>query len=84
MEWLGDDGQVLATSDYYDRERYLRFVEDRRASCIDSHWEFLLAPVVNDASDTPGALRIREIEYYRMPVMAYIALKDLKILRKTD
>ncbi|MEJ2228768.1 MAG: hypothetical protein P8Y67_11135 [Alphaproteobacteria bacterium] len=84
VEWLGDDDKVLATSDYHVRERYLRFVEERRASCIASHWEFFLAPIVNDASDTPGALRIREIEYYRMPVMAYIALEDLKVLRKTD
>lgn len=84
VEWLGEDGQVLCTSDYHVRDRYMRFVEERRASCIANHWEYLLAPIVNDASETPGALRIREIEYYRMPVMAYITLDDLRALRKTD
>ena len=36
----------------------------------------LMQPLVSDHSDEAGALRFRQIEYYRMPVMAYLALDD--------
>lgn len=84
VEWLGENGAVLASSDFHDRERYLRFVGNRRAACVSKHWEFLLAPLVNDPTDEPGVLRYREIEYYRMPVMSYLAFDDIRALNKGD
>jgi hypothetical protein len=31
-----------------------------------------------------GALRYRQIEYYRMPIMAYLAMQDPQALTRTD
>ncbi len=84
VEWLDARGNVIAASDYHDRKRFMQFVDGRRSTCIARHWEFLLSPLVNDASGDPGVLRIREIEYYRMPVMSFLMLEDLSVLRKGD
>lgn len=84
VEWLDANGDIMCTSDYRDRARFLRFVDERRAACIAYHWEYLLYPLVNDAADMPGHLRLREIEYYRMPVMAYLTLDKLSVLKKYD
>jgi hypothetical protein len=84
VEWLGKEGHVLSTSDYHNRPRFLQFVDERRAACIASHWEYMLHPLVNDADPAPGKLRLREIEYYRMPVMTYLTLDDLDALTKAD
>jgi hypothetical protein len=84
VEWLDANGEVIAESDYHNRARFMQFVDERRAACIARHWEFVLHPLVNDACDTPGALRIREIEYYRMPVMAYLTLENLSVLKEDD
>ena len=41
-------------------------------------------PLVSDHSGRPGALRFRQIEYYRMPMMAYLALDDPRALTRND
>jgi hypothetical protein len=84
VEWIGADGRVLSASNYRDSTRYLQFVGQRRGACVAAHWEFLLNPLVNDAGTGAGRLRFLEIEYYRMPVMAYLVLDNLKELRRTD
>jgi hypothetical protein len=47
-----------------------------RAPCISSHWEFLLRPLVLHHSDEDGPVRYRQIEYHRMPLLAYLAMDD--------
>jgi hypothetical protein len=84
VEWLDGEGRVLESSDYSDRERFLNFVGTRRAPCIAKHWEFILAPIVNTAAGEDAILGFREIEYYRMPVMSYIALDSLDVLTRKD
>lgn len=84
VTWLGTDGQELATSDYEQRERYLKFVSTHRAPCIASHWEYLLDPLVPHYSQKGGALRIRQLEYHRMPLMAYLAVDDMQKLSRAD
>jgi len=42
----------------------------RRASRIAAHWEFALAP--------------RQIEYYRMPMMAYLAVDNPRALSRSE
>jgi hypothetical protein len=76
LQWISAEGAVLASSDFEQRERYLRFVAEHRAACIASHWEFLLEPLVSHDTGRPGPLRYRQIEYYRMPWMAYLALDN--------
>jgi hypothetical protein len=84
VEWLDEAGDVLESSDHRDKSRFLSFVGGRRAPCIARHWEFVLAPIVNAAGGEQATLGFREIEYYRMPVMSFIALDSLDVLTKRD
>jgi hypothetical protein len=83
-EWLGQDGRVLASSDARERDAFLAHVAEHRAPRIAAHWEYVLAPLVNHHSGHEGALRIRQIEYYRMPMMAYVAVEDPAALTRND
>ena len=84
VEWLGAAGQVLASSDAQQRELFMSHVAEHRAPRTAAHWAFLLKPLVSDHSDDPGELRYRQIEYYRMPVMGYLALDDPRALTRND
>ncbi|HEU5297281.1 MAG TPA: hypothetical protein VFU71_21050 [Burkholderiaceae bacterium] len=84
VDWLDADGRVLASSDAQSREAYLEFVSEHRAPRIAAHWEFMLKPLVPDHSELEGALRYRQIEYYRMPLMAYLAVDEPRALTRTD
>ncbi|HEY9064056.1 MAG TPA: hypothetical protein VIO33_03680 [Burkholderiaceae bacterium] len=84
VEWLAADGSVLASSDAHDREAFLAHVCEHRAPRLAAHWAFLLRPLVSDHSDESGALRFRQIEYYRMPLMGYLSLDDPRALSRND
>lgn len=84
VEWLAADGSVLARSDAQERDKFLAFVHQQRAPRIAADWAWLLEPLVPDHSEREGALRYRQIEYYRMPVMAYLALNDPRALSRAD
>jgi hypothetical protein len=84
VEWLGRDGALLARSDSADRQRYLDFVGKHRAPRIGAHWTFLLQPLTLDYEERPGAIRYRQIEYYRMPVMGFVAVDDPRALSRND
>lgn len=83
-EWLSAAGTVLAVSDYERRDRYLSFVCRHRAPCLAAHWAFLLRPLVLDHADERGIIRYRQVEYYRMPVMGYLAMEKPKALSRSD
>ena len=55
---------------------FLAHLAEHRAPRISEHWEYVLAPLVNHHSGAAGALRFRQIEYYRMPMMAYLAVDE--------
>jgi len=84
VEWVGRDGSVLAASDYENREKYLSFVCRHRAPTTAAHWEFLMSPMVLHHGDKKGVLRYRQLEYYRMPYMAYLALDRAETLSRSD
>jgi hypothetical protein len=84
VEWLAADGRVLACSDAQQREAFLSHVAEHRAPRLAAHWAWLMQPLVSDHSDEPGALRFRQLEYYRMPVMAYLALDEPRRLSRSD
>jgi CorA-like Mg2+ transporter protein len=84
LQWLDSAGQVLASSDMRERDDYLRFVAGHRAPRIAAHWAWLLQPLVSDPSPASGPLRYRQIEYYRMPTMAWLALDDPLRLTRAD
>ena len=84
VEWLSPTGEILARSDYQNRERYLSAAARERIAPIASHWDWLLRPMVPDHTGEPGLLRYRQIEYYRMPLMAYLAMDDPSALTRSD
>ncbi|HOM14748.1 MAG TPA: hypothetical protein PLB41_15670, partial [Rubrivivax sp.] len=84
VEFLDAAGRVLAASDAQQRDGFLAHVAEHRAPRIACHWAYLLEPLVSDHSGRPGALRFRQIEYYRMPTMAYLALDEPRALTRND
>jgi hypothetical protein len=84
FDWLGADGQPLVRSDACERERFLDFLARHRAPRIAAHWAWLLHPLVPDLSEEAGPLRYRQIEYYRMPTMAWLALDEPRALPRAD
>jgi hypothetical protein len=84
VEWLAADGSVLSSSDAQQRDVFISHVAEHRAPRIATHWAWLMKPLVSDHSEEAGALRFRQIEYYRMPVMAYLALDDPRRLTRSD
>ncbi|MBR1209173.1 hypothetical protein [Bradyrhizobium sp. JYMT SZCCT0180] len=84
VEWLAADGRVLAVSDYEDRKQYLASVCRERAPPLAAHWQYLLNPMAAHHSDQAGALRFRQLEYYRMPLMAYLAVEHPERLTRAD
>lgn len=75
-EWLSADGAVLAMSDSANQEKFLSYTRKHRSPGISAHWDFLLRPLVLDPSEENGILRYRQIEYHRMPLMAFLAVDN--------
>lgn len=84
IEWLDKNDQVLSSSDYQDKSRYLAFVKDNHVPCVSLHWEFLMRPLVQHYSSQAGEIRYREIEYQRMPLMGYFAFENITELTRGD
>ena len=83
-EWLNAAGEVLARSDAQQRDAFLQHVSEHRAPRTAAHWAFMLQPLVSDHSEQAGALRYRQIEYYRMPVMGYLSVDEPRALSRND
>ncbi len=84
VEWLLAKGKVLAASDYEKNDKYMAYVTRYRAPNIASHWVALLHPLIPDHSAAAGRIRYRQIEYHRMPLMAYIALDNPGSLSRAE
>src|SRR5262249_35159724 len=53
--------------------------------CVAADWEFLLRPLVSHHDvGRSGPILYRQLEYYRMPLMAYLALDDSAKLKRGD
>ena len=83
-EWLAADGSVLAASDAGNRARFLSFACAHRAPSVSEHWAFLLRPLALDAAGEEGELHYRQIEYHRMPLMAYLAVDNPRRIPRED
>lgn len=84
VEWLSAAGETLAVSDYENRRKYLRFVCRHRSPNVAAHWEYLLWPLALYHSDREGVIRYRQIEYHRMPLLAYLSFNDPQALTRGD
>jgi hypothetical protein len=84
VEWLDAAGNVLATSDYEQKQNYLTHVARYRTPYLAAHWQFLLQPLGLEYPGQTAALRYRQLEHYRMPLMVYLALDDPTSLSRSD
>jgi hypothetical protein len=84
VEWLDEHGAVLSTSDHSDKERYIDHVARYRTPCLASHWAWLIQPLGLEMPGQTAPLKFRQLEYYRMPYMAYLALDDPRRLTRAD
>ncbi|WP_410499583.1 hypothetical protein [Chitinibacter sp. S2-10] len=84
IQWLAADGAVLCESDYENRQAFLAHVGEFRSTRMAAHWDFLLNPLVPHHSDSAGAIRYRQLEYHRMPLMAYLSFDDPFVLQNED
>jgi hypothetical protein len=84
LQWIGSEGEVLAESDYGDRDRYLRHAWEHRTSAIGRHWEYLLHPMVQHHSEAAGNIRYRQLEYHRLPKMTFLSFDDPFALSRED
>lgn len=84
IEWLDQHGQVIAASDYENKARYLAFVKENHVPCVSLHWAALMNPLVQHYSAQTGEIRYRELEYQRMPLMAYLSFDDVSQLSRGD
>ncbi|MDS4031966.1 MAG: CorA family divalent cation transporter [Candidatus Contendobacter sp.] len=84
VEWLAATGETLAVSDYENRRKYLKFVCQHRSPNVAAHWDYLLQPLALYHSDREGVVRYRQIEYHRMPLLAYLSFDDPRVLTRGD
>ncbi len=84
VEWLGRADEVLAASDFENRAKYLDFVGRFRSPAVAHHWAFLLEPLGLEYPGQTATLRFRQLEHYRMPFMAYLAVDDPYQLTRGD
>lgn len=84
VEWLDAAGAVLAASDYGEKQNYLSHVAKYRTPYLAQHWQFLLTPLGLEYPGQSAALRYRQLEHYRMPIMVYFALDDPTEMTRAD
>lgn len=84
VRWLAADGSELARSDAQDRGLFLRHVGQHRSPRIAADWAWLLQPLHPDLPEHSQRWRFRQIEYYRMPLMAWLALDAPRQLSRAD
>jgi len=84
VEWLSAIGETLAVSDYENRDKYLQFTCQHRSPSVSAHWEYLLQPLALYHSDREAVIRYRQIEYHRMPLLAYLSFSDPQSLTRGD
>ncbi|MBL8510127.1 MAG: hypothetical protein JNM52_00655, partial [Betaproteobacteria bacterium] len=82
VTFLSESGQVLATSDYENRQKYLDLVRDQRQTPLASHWEYLMHPLV--PAYKSGTIQFYQIENKRIPIMSYFAFDDPHQLSRGD
>ncbi len=84
VEWLDASGATLAVSDYENRDKFLAFTCQHRSPHIAAHWEYLLQPLALYHAEREGVIRYRQIEYHRMPLLAYLSFDDPQALTTGD
>ena len=81
---LGEDGQVLAVSDYEQKARYLASVSEHRAPAMAGHWAYLLDPLQPEHTGGDAAIPYRQLEQQHFPQLAYLAVDDPRCIGRDD
>ena len=84
VEFLDAAGRPVAASDYELRQKFLDSVCLHQVEHIAAHWEYLLAPMAPSQSPRAASIRYRQLKYYRMPLMAWLAVDNPAALTRDD
>ncbi|MER2527004.1 MAG: CorA family divalent cation transporter [Candidatus Competibacter denitrificans] len=84
VEWLDEGGKTLAVSDYENRNKFLEFTCQHRSPNVAAHWDYLLQPLALYHSERDSVIRYRQIEYHRMPLLAYLSFSNPEELTRGD
>src|SRR5216684_4364844 len=77
VEWLGDNGRVIARSDYNDKSSYETIARNYRAPPLSKHWSELLRPLEYCLGRPKnGVLSFRQIEDERIPAMTFVTVEN--------
>ncbi len=83
VEFLDAQGELIATSDYGDQDKYQTLVKDTKQTPLSLHWEYLLKPMV-PAYLGGGAIQYYQIENKRIPIMTFLSFDDPGVLTRGD
>jgi hypothetical protein len=83
VQFLDAKGELVAASDYGDREKYLSLVRDIKQTPLSLHWEALLKPLV-PAYLGGGPIQYYQIENKRIPIMTFLAFDEPRELTLGD
>jgi hypothetical protein len=83
VEFRDASDELVAASDYGDREKYVSLVRDIKQTPLSLHWEYLLRPLV-PAYLGGGPVQYYQIENKRIPIMSYLAFDDPRELTLGD
>ena len=84
VEWLDRRGQVLVSSDFFERRRFLDHACEHREARIGQHWSYLLQPMAQASAAASAEIRYRLLEYHRLPKLTYLSLDDPFALSSED
>ena len=84
LTWLGADGQALSPPDESSREEHLAHVSAHRAPRIGLAWRWLLEPLMAHPEGQGDQLSYRQVQYHRMPLMAYLSVDDPRAICADD
>ncbi|QJR15795.1 hypothetical protein [Usitatibacter palustris] len=83
VEFFDAKGELIAASDYGDRDKYLSLVRDIKQTPLSLHWEYLLKPMM-PAYLGGGPIQYYQIENKRIPIMSYLSFDNPRALTLGD
>lgn len=83
VDFIDEKGELIAASDYGDRDKYQSLVKDTKQTPLSLHWEYLLKPLV-PAYLGGGPIQYYQIENKRIPIMTYLAFDEPRVLTLGD
>jgi len=83
VDLIDEKGELIAASDYGDRDKYQSLVKDIKQTPLSLHWEYLLKPMV-PAYLGGGPIQYYQIENKRIPIMSFLSFDEPRQLTLGD